>query len=181
MIKALGHFRTITTHKLKVMKGCFAVGLFKQGLLHDMSKYSPTEFLVGCRYYQGTRSPNNAERDATGYSMAWLHHKGRNKHHFEYWIDYGIDKEKGIHGQEMPTRYVVEMLMDRIAACKVYMGEAYNQRSALEYYLRGREKMGLMIHPNTDKLLLSMLEYLAENGEEATYKFVRTEILGKRK
>ena len=73
------HFKTITHHKILVAKGCFKVGLYKQGLLHDMSKYSPTEFWVGAKYYQGTRSPNNAEREDIGYSSAWLHHKGRNK------------------------------------------------------------------------------------------------------
>lgn len=79
-----GHFKTITAHKLLVMKYCFKIGLYKQGLLHDLSKYAPSEFLVGARYYQGTRSPNNAEREDTGVSTAWMHHKGRNKHHFEY-------------------------------------------------------------------------------------------------
>ena len=82
-MKAWQHFCTITNHKILVMKNCFRVGLYRQGLLHDMSKYMPSEFLVGCRYYQGTRSPNNAEREKTGCSTAWLHHKGRNKHHYE--------------------------------------------------------------------------------------------------
>ena len=96
------HFRTITRHKLLVMKYCFRIGLYKQGLLHDLSKYSPTEFLVGCKYYQGTRSPNNAEREATGVSMSWLHHKGRNRHHFEHWVDYSLDGEHVIMGAECP-------------------------------------------------------------------------------
>ena len=82
-MNAWGHFKTITSHKFLVMKYCFKVGLYKQGFLHDLSKYSPTEFMVGAKYYQGTRSPNNAEREATGVSTSWLHHKGRNKHHFE--------------------------------------------------------------------------------------------------
>ena len=86
-MKAIGHFCTITRHKLLVMKHCFRVGLYRQGLLHDLSKYSWTEFKVGCKYYQGDRSPNNAERETTGVSLAWLHHKGRNKHHYEYWIE----------------------------------------------------------------------------------------------
>ena len=85
-----GHFETITRHKLLVMKYCFACGLYEQGLAHDLSKYSPTEFIPGCIYYQGDHSPNEAERLARGYSSAWLHHKGRNKHHLEYWIDYSI-------------------------------------------------------------------------------------------
>ena len=69
------HLKTINHHKMLVMKGCFRVGLYKQGLLHDLSKYMPSEFLVGCKYYQGDVSPNNAEREDRGYSSAWLHHK----------------------------------------------------------------------------------------------------------
>ena len=83
-MRPLKHFGTITKHKFLVMKECFRVGLYRQGLLHDLSKYGWTEFRVGCRYYQGNRSPNNAEREDRGYSSAWLHHKGRNKHHYEY-------------------------------------------------------------------------------------------------
>lgn len=80
-----GHLHTINTHKLEVMKNCFRVGLYKQGLLHDLSKYSFSEFIPGVKYYQdGNRSPNNAQREAEGCSTAWLHHKGRNKHHYEY-------------------------------------------------------------------------------------------------
>ena len=87
-----GHFETITRHKLLVMKYCFECGLYEQGLAHDLSKYSPTEFIPGCIYYQGDHSPNEAERAAKGYTSAWLHHKGRNKHHLEYWIDYSTTK-----------------------------------------------------------------------------------------
>lgn len=81
------HFQTITEHKCLVMKECFKVGLYKQGLLHDLSKYTPEEFRTGVLYFQGNRSPNAAEKEKMGYSGAWLHHKGRNKHHYEYWID----------------------------------------------------------------------------------------------
>ncbi|MFR5151533.1 MAG: DUF5662 family protein [Ruminococcus sp.] len=95
------HFKTITKHKLMVMHYCFRIGLYKQGLLHDLSKYTPSEFLVGCKYYQENRSPNNAEREDTGVSTAWLHHKGRNKHHYEHWVDYSInDPEHVDHGSE---------------------------------------------------------------------------------
>ena len=83
MMKAWQHFKTITTHKMWVMRYCFKIGLYWQGLTHDLSKYSPTEFLVGMKYYQGDRSPNNAEREDTGMSKSWMHHKGRNKHHFD--------------------------------------------------------------------------------------------------
>ena len=176
-MKAWEHFKTINHHKWLVMKGCFAVGLFKQGLLHDLSKYTPTEFLVGCRYYQGTRSPNNAEREDIGYSSSWLHHKGRNKHHYEYWIDYSVDPSQGIIGMEMPVRYVVEMFMDRIAASKTYMGDAYTDEQPLLYYQQGAGKLGNMIHPNTAALLEKLLRMLAEKGEKATFSYIRKNIL----
>ena len=141
-MKAWRHLRTITHHKILVMKGCFKLGLYRQGLLHDMSKYSPAEFLVGCRYYQGTRSPNNAEREAKGYSSAWLHHKGRNKHHYEYWIDYGMKKEDGIIGMKMPARYVAEMFVDRISASKTYQGDKYEDRTPHRYSEEGADMLG---------------------------------------
>ena len=106
-MNAIKHFKTITNHKLIVMKYCFKVGLYKQGLLHDLSKYSWVEFRAGIKYYQGNMSPNAIQRRTEGLSTAWLHHKGRNKHHNEYWIDYKLD-ERGVLGTvKMPNKYVV--------------------------------------------------------------------------
>ena len=82
-----GHLKTVSHHRWLVCKGCFRVGLYRQGLTHDLSKFSPTEFRQGIKYYQGYRSPNAAEREQKGYSEAWMHHKGRNRHHYEYWTD----------------------------------------------------------------------------------------------
>ena len=170
--QAIRHFKTITYHKLLVAEGCFRVGLYRQGLLHDMSKYSPTEFLVGCKYYQGFQSPNNAERLTRGYSSAWLHHKGRNKHHFEYWIDYSIRKPgHPIEGMRMPRRYVAEMLMDRIAASKVYNGENYTDHDPLEYFLKG--KAHYMLHPKTEREIEGLLRMLDQRGEEYLYGYVK--------
>ena len=134
-----GHLKTVNRHRALVRKYCFRLGLYWQGLTHDLSKYSPSEFLVGAKYYQGTRSPNNAEREDIGYSSAWLHHKGRNKHHYEYWIDYSLHAEPGgMLPCPMPKKYIAEMIMDRIAACKTYQGDNYTDRSPLEYYLQER-------------------------------------------
>ena len=177
------HFCTINHHKILVMRGCFQVGLIRQGLLHDLSKYSPTEFVVGCKYYQGNMSPNNAEREAIGYSSAWLHHKGRNKHHLEYWIDNGIpDKKgpqkgehKGLCGMKMPVNYVVEMYIDRVAASKNYQKEKYRDDSALAYYMNGRQIH--VIHDDTRALLALLLEMLAIKGEKATNRYIREEVL----
>ena len=177
MMKAAGHFCTITKHKFLVMKYCFRVGLYRQGLLHDLSKYSWTEFRIGCRYYQGNRSPNNAEREDKGCSTAWLHHKGRNKHHYEYWIDYSLDGSGILAGMRMPVRYAVEMFMDRIAASRVYKGASYTDRSPLEYYLHG--KAGELMHKATKELLEKLLIMLAEEGEEQTFRYIRKEVLKK--
>ncbi len=176
-MKVWKHFCTITYHKYLVAKGCFAVGLYWQGLLHDMSKYSFTEFRVGAKYYQGTRSPNNAEKEDIGYSSAWLHHKGRNKHHLEYWLDYGLAPDKRIKGMRMPKKYVVEMVMDRIAACKVYMGSDYQDGAPLAYYERGKDITPL--HEESRALLVHLLSMLAEKGEKETFAYIKKEVLGK--
>ena len=177
--KAWGHFKTITKHKLMVMKYCFRIGLYKQGLLHDLSKYSPTEFLQGCRYYQGNRSPNNAEREETGLSKAWLHHKGRNKHHFEYWIDYAAKPcDTVIEGIQMPRNYVAEMIMDRICAARVYNGKNYTDEYPLQYYLKSKDRMWF-IHKETKRQMEFLLTMLAEKGERKTLAYIKHVFLQK--
>lgn len=175
-MKAWKHFKTITYHKWLVLRGCFQVGLYRQGLLHDMSKYSPTEFWVGARYFQGDRSPNNAEREEKGYSAAWLHHKGRNRHHYEYWIDYSIhDVEGGMSPVPMPDKYIVEMLMDRIAASRVYLGDKYTDSAPLEYFRKGKNSP--VMHTYTKEKIEFLLKLLAEKGEKETFRYIRKNIL----
>ena len=175
-MKALQHLKTILHHKNLVRKGCFRVGLYRQGIMHDWSKYTPTEFLVGCKYFQGTKSPNNAERIDKGYSSAWLHHKGRNKHHYEYWVDYGIDGRKCLIGMKMPVRYVVEMFLDRIAASKVYKGSAYQDSDPLDYFQKGGTADYVM-HEDTKRLLTTLLVMLSQKGEEETFRYIREKVL----
>lgn len=139
MNKFWGHLKTITHHRHLVMRGCFRMGLIWQGLTHDLSKYSPTEFFAGVRYYQGNRSPNTAEREANGYSLAWMHHKGRNRHHFEYWTDLSPET-RTYEPVDMPVKYLCEMVADRIAACKTYQGAAYTDASPLQYLDRAMNR-----------------------------------------
>lgn len=161
------------------MKYCFKVGLYKQGLLHDLSKYSLDEFILGVKYYQGNRSPNAAEREKKGYSAAWLHHKGRNKHHYEYWLDYSPNAEVGLQGNRMPVKYVVEMFIDRMAACKTYYGEDYRNDSPLNYFLKNQGHYTM--HEDTMELLEKLLTMLANEGEEPTLKYIKKVLLKKRK
>ena len=173
-MKAWQHFKTITHHKWLVLQGCFKVGLYWQGLTHDLSKYSPTEFLTGARYYQGTRSPNAAEREDKGYSEAWMHHKGRNRHHYEYWTDMNR-QTRNYESVPMPRKYLVEMVMDRRAACMTYQGKDYTDRSALNYFLKSRERD--LMHPETRRQLHFLLEMLAEQGEKQTFYYMKNHVL----
>ena len=145
-----GHFETITRHKLLVMKYCFACGLYEQGLAHDLSKYSPTEFIPGCIY--------------------WLHHKGRNKHHLEYWIDYASNKT-GLGGMKMPLRYVCEMVCDRVAASRIYLGDQYTDASPWEYY--ERSKNHYLMHPETRALLEKLLKMVRDLGQDRTFAYMK--------
>ena len=162
------------------MRYCFRIGLYKQGLLHDLSKYEPVEFLVGCKYYQGDRSPNNAEREATGISRSWLHHKGRNKHHFEYWVDYVPGDEHIINGVPMPRKYVAEMVMDRISASRNYLGDKYDHTQPLSYFLKSKERLWF-IHPDTKRDLEALLRILNDHGEEVLLSYIKNVYLKKGK
>lgn len=182
-MKFFKHLHTINHHRRLVRKYCFKLGLYKQGILHDLSKYSPVEFWAGVKYYQGTKSPNVAARLAIGYSAAWMHHKGRNKHHIDYWTDYGTEMDGefglGLVGVEMPVRYVAEMLCDRLAACKTYNKEKYTDSDPINYF--NRSCAHYMIHKNTAELLRRLLQMIADEGEEATFKYIRMNLLGKKK
>ena len=172
------HLKTITKHHNMVMRYCFRAGLYRQGLLHDLSKLSPTEFLAGVRYYQGVRSPNNAEREATGVSQAWLHHKGRNRHHYEYWLDYADkpDDDHILRGIAMPRRYVAEMIFDRVSASRVYNGSRYKDSDPLEYYRKGSEK-AWFIHEETKAQMAMLLTMWRDEGEEATIAYIKNVFL----
>ena len=173
-MNAWKHFLTVTRHRWIVRGGCFQVGLIWQGLTHDLSKYSFTEFSTGAKYFQGTRSPNAAEREAVGYSEAWMHHKGRNRHHYEYWTDMHPVTKK-YEAVPMPRKYLVEMVMDRRAACIVYQGKNYHPSSALEYLECSRDR--LLMHPETLRQLTYILTILAEKGEKETFRYLREDVL----
>lgn len=165
------HFYTITKHRHRVIVHCFRAGIGFQGLFHDLSKYSLTEFLPGAKYYQGTRSPNEREREEKGYSQAWLHHKGRNRHHFEYWNDLNM-VTKRYEPVKMPLRYVKEMFCDRVAASKIYQGKAYTNGHPLAYFRRGNARAKM--HPETADLLEEWLLMLEEKGERKTFAHLRS-------
>lgn len=172
LTKAYRHFKTVMKHKAIVFNECRACGLFWQGLIHDLSKFSPVEFLPSAKYFQGDKSPITAQKIAEGYSIAWLHHKGRNRHHWEYWTDFG--RGGRVKSAEIPVRYVVEMVCDWIAAGKVYGKEKWTQSEPLDYYYRHREAR--YFHSETEKLVMKLLRCIKDNGLEEFHKMARNEL-----
>lgn len=169
--KAVRHLETISAHRLEVMKNCFKCGLYRQGLLHDLSKYSPAELFVSIRYFQGDRSPYMKEKELFGYSEGWLHHKGRNRHHWEYYQDMINGRWTAI---EMPFPYLVEMVCDRVAACRIYQKEKYTKESALAYYLSRNDR--LYMHEKTAARLEAILRDIAGRGEDAVFNDLKKEL-----
>ncbi len=167
-----GHLATVMHHKSLVGRMCFRVGLYRQGITHDLSKFSPSEFIPSVRYYQeGRKSPVGAERRAQGYSRCWLHHKGRNRHHFEYWLDYAPDPPLRLVGYKMPPRYFAEMIIDRIAASMVYSGQDYTRDKPLKYYYEKTDRD--LLHPETAALMEKMYILLKDEGEEKLFEALR--------
>lgn len=162
------HLKTVHRHRRLVRSLCFKCGLYYQGIVHDISKYSFSELIPSITYFQGNRSPYTKEKELFGYSLGWLHHKGRNKHHWEYWWDTIGRTWQPI---QMPEKYVAESFCDRVAACKVYQKEKYTQASPLNYFMQSKD--GDMMHPKSRALLLSYLEMLAECGEEKTCQYIK--------
>ena len=125
------HLGLVARHRWRVFINCCKCGIPWRGFVHDLSKFSPTEFFESVKYYQGNRSPIGACRRATGMSRAWLHHKGRNKHHIEYWQDDECQQHP-----VMPYKYAVECVCDKLAATRVYAGKDYSTDLPLLHWNR---------------------------------------------
>lgn len=165
------HFQTVRKHRRVVRRECKACGIMWQGLVHDLSKYSMAEFSSSAKYFQGDKSPIEAEKSAVGYSAAWLHHKGHNPHHWEYWTDFGKNGE--IIANRIPYRYVVEMICDWVGAGMVYGGGNWTQEEPLKYYMKVRG--GRHLHPKTEELILRFLKCIRDQGLEEFHKMARCE------
>lgn len=175
MNKYWRHFCTITKHKWVVMKLCFKCGLLKRGLLHDLSKYGITEFCSSAKYFQGDKSPIDAEKMKKGYSLAWQHHKGHNPHHWEYWIDnVGTRRNDAI---EIPYEYVVEMVCDWVGAGIVYSKQKpdYSKpyKEPFDYYKTHLSER--IFNVNTQELLEFFLWIISTQGINAFCKIARNE------
>ena len=154
-----GHLKTILNHKRWVFYYMVRLGYGWRGLMHDMSKLSPEEFFEGVKYWTGTRSPILVAKERQGISYAWLHHRGRNKHHYEYWID---KLDGGGVPCKIPFKYVVEMICDWFAACRTY--EKQKEEIYQKEYVWWQEKRKTAkIHSETQNLIEKILLYLSNH------------------
>lgn len=156
------HLNTIRKHRYAVMKLCFKCGLYWQGLVHDLSKYSLTEFIPQIKYWTGKKSPIDLEIEDKGYSMAWLHHKGRNKHHWEYWLDLAHCNEP----VKIPEKYVIEMFCDKVGASKAYNGQNYRCNMPYDYVNDKCPIEKANMNKESHELLMHYLELLKNTGNE---------------
>lgn len=166
IINAILHFKTITTHKFYVFKYCMKAGLYWQGVVHDLSKYSLTEFRESVNFYTGSRSPIEKCKETFGYSNAWLHHKGRNKHHYEYWQD---NFDQGGEALRMPFKYALEMVCDYLAAGKTYMKKDFSYDAEYMWWIKNKYRTAAM-HPQTKIFLNLMFSELKYYGEDILKK-----------
>lgn len=159
-MKAWNHFKTICRHKYYVGKYCFMAGIPIRGILHDMSKFSPTEFIESVKYYQGTRSPIDACKEANGYSKAWLHHKGRNKHHYEYYFD---NLDKGGIQLKMPFKDACELVCDYLGAGQAYMNKNFTFEAEYKWW-ENKISKPIAMHEHTKTFVDHVLFQLKETN-----------------
>lgn len=158
------HFKLITKHRWIVFKLCTKAGLPWRGLVHDLSKYSPTEFFESAKYYVGYKSPIQVAREKREYSSAWLHHKGRNKHHEEYWYDFNAP----IKAPVIPYKYTIEMLCDNLSAGIVYKGKDFTNDYPLWYWKNVKNKE--LFHPKMQKFFEDIFMEISKKGIDAVLK-----------
>ena len=159
LLNPFKHFMLVARHRHKVFVHCAKCGILWRGLVHDLSKFSPTEFFESARYYQGNRSPIGVCRRANGVSHAWLHHKGRNKHHIEYWLDGDCPVTP-----VMPYKYAVECICDKLAATKTYAGADYTPDKLIMHWERYGNKVDG--NPKTMRFIETVFRDICEHGEK---------------
>lgn len=165
MTNLFKHLKTVHTHRKYVRQACFKMGLYKQGLLHDLSKYSFTEMLI-CKYYSGKRSPHQNAREALGYSPSWIHHYHTNKHHFQYWWD--EDEDGTIIPMKMPYNYVIESFCDMLGASKAYNQKDWKPEMLSNYWITKCVGKRIM-HEKSANLVEFLINRLVELGEETFF------------
>lgn len=112
------YIKYILKHKYYVGVECFKRGLYWQGLIHDLSKFSSKEFVAYMNMYTRPKITGIkvTQRVKIDFNKAWLNHIHNNPHHWEYWV---LDGEP----LDMPDKYIKEMVCDWVGAGMAIHGE----------------------------------------------------------
>lgn len=156
------HLKLVSKHKWLVFKFSIKLGIPIRGLLHDLSKFSFDEFFESINYYDGKKSPITMCKIENGYSQAWVHHKGRNKHHDSYWVDLNSKQVAPV----IPYKYMAEMICDKLSACITYMGKDWTNSSEYDYWQK--EKTKIILNPKCENFLTEVFIEVKNNGIEKT-------------
>ena len=154
---AWSYFCTIVNHKRWVFHYARLAGIPVRGLLHDLSKFGPSEFLYNVKYYQPGVSPVTVAKKINGYSDAWFHHKSHNKHHYEYWMDRFDD---GCYVTRMPFIYILESVCDYLGAAQAYNTNLKESIYKHEYEWWQNKKNTIAMHPDNVKFMSRVFEDL---------------------
>ena len=160
--KCFKHLKLILKHKYFVFIVSCQIGIPIRGIFHDMSKFSPSEFFTSAKYYNGSKSPIDIEKEIHGFSYAWLHHRGHNKHHWEYWID---NLSHGGDALKIPYKYVLEMLCDWIGSGKAYNGKDWTIQVPFKFFINKYNKGDIKIHLETYKFIFNVLYEYSKTGK----------------
>ena len=137
-------------HKWYVFVECCKMGMPIMGILHDWSKFRPSEFIPYAKHFFGPGRSIHTGRNKQGYykptntgdpafDRAWFWHAKRNKHHWQYWCVPEAGQEA--IPQDIPLKYIKEMVCDWHGAAK-----AQNSQSTVEeWYKANKNKMIMSI------------------------------------
>ena len=171
----LAYLAYVVRHKWYVSVECFKAGILWRGLMHDMSKFRPSEFFPYARYFYNRDGTRRDRRDKSGYykptdsgdqafDHAWFLHQKRNQHHWQWWIfpDDGPGYSPWKPGED--TVYKLKILPMSAAARKemqcdwVGAGKAQGSLGVKDWYAKNRDK--IILHPDTRKAVDQWLEKL---------------------
>jgi len=162
-----GHTLTVLRHKFWVFRYCVTAGIPWQGLCHDLSKFSRFEFWESVRYYNGRYSPIMVCKLLNdGFSLAWLHHHGRNLHHYEAWHD---DFDRGVHPIDMLYPYAVEMVCDFLGAGHAYLRSAFTYQKEYVWW-QGKRRRGVAMTPHMQTFVEGTLRRIAQENSLAALR-----------
>lgn len=159
MTRIFKHLIRIIKHKYWVAHYCFQLGLYWQGIVHDWSKFSYTEFSRSIKYWDDAISPLANEKNIHGYSETFLHHRGRNPHHYEYWV-HSLD-EGGVPAK-MPRKYALELVCDYLAAGRTY-NKDFTYGSEYNWWIKFLSSPRA-IHPETKDFVTKCFRHLSAGG-----------------